>query len=349
MTDSYGPIGGSEPIADVLLTRALGELPVPEHRPTFWADLETALELEDELPSAVADEHRWPSEGRRYAVAVAIAAATLVLVLALVALSGRQRIVSQDPVNAPSPAENDVGTTSSTDSSQPTTSFEEETSRPDSDLPFDIAGVDVDVEVSRFVTNHPCCQRRVVNIQRMADLVQGAVIRPGESFSLNEYVGKRTEAAGFVATESIEEGLLDDLVGGGVNQYATTLFNAALFAGLEIDEHRSPDLYSSRYPLGRDAALGWPDPDLVITNSSEHDVVIWNSYDETSITVALYSKAGVDVEVGQPVGSVDGGCQVETSTRTRTWPDGRVEQDEIVARYRTGEESECDPQSVADD
>ena len=62
--------------------------------------------------------------------------------------------------------------------------------------------------VSEFTTNHACCQGRVENIQRMADIVRGAVILPGESFSLNGYVGQRTRANGFVPAGTILSVLL---------------------------------------------------------------------------------------------------------------------------------------------
>ena len=82
-----------------------------------------------------------------------------------------------------------------------------------------------------FTTYHDAGGARVTNIHRMADLVRGAVIAPGASFSINDYVGERTAEKGFVGAGAIRDGLHVDEIGGGVSQFATTMFNAAYFAG----------------------------------------------------------------------------------------------------------------------
>jgi vancomycin resistance protein YoaR len=86
--------------------------------------------------------------------------------------------------------------------------------------------------VSRFTTYYPPGQPRVINIRRAAALLDGTILRPGDRFSLNERLGKRTRARGFVAAPSISGPIHVDSVGGGVSQVATTLYNAAFFAGL---------------------------------------------------------------------------------------------------------------------
>ena len=113
--------------------------------------------------------------------------------------------------------------------------------------------------VATFTTHHPAGQPRVSNIHKMADYVRGAVIEPGETFSMNDFVGRRTVSRGFVDAPIIGEGnRFDSDVGGGVSQFATTTFNAAFFAGLEIDEYQSHSIYISRYPTGREATLAFP-------------------------------------------------------------------------------------------
>ena len=82
----------------------------------------------------------------------------------------------------------------------------------------------------------------------MADYVRGAVIEPGETFSINDYVGQRTVAQGFVDAPIIDDGNeFDTDVGGGVSQFATTAFNAAFFAGLDI--RRVPEPLDLHRPL----------------------------------------------------------------------------------------------------
>ena len=64
-------------------------------------------------------------------------------------------------------------------------------------------------------------------------------------------------------------------IGGGVSQFATTMFNAAYFAGLDIDESQAHSEYFDRYPRGREATMGFPEPDLRFTNNTpvrDHDL-----------------------------------------------------------------------------
>lgn len=190
-------------------------------------------------------------------------------------------------------------------------------------------------------TRFACCQNRVANIHRIADIVRGAVIRPGETFSINDYVGQRTTDKGFVSDGVIYDGVLTQDVGGGVSQFATTLFNAALYAGLEFGEYQSHSLYISRYPRGHEATISFPHPDLQVVNSTDYGVLIWPEYTDTSITVRLYSTRHIDVTVGEPRSSSQGNCTRWTTPRTRTYPDGRTEEDTVHAVYRPAEGVRC--------
>ncbi len=190
-------------------------------------------------------------------------------------------------------------------------------------------------------TRHACCEPRVNNIHRIADLVRGAVIRPGETFSVNGHVGQRTRANGFVEAPVIQNGEFSTGVGGGVSQFATTLFNAAFFAGLDFGEYRSHSIYISRYPRGREATLSYEHPDLQITNNSPYGVLIWPTYTDTTITVRLYSTPHVSVAAGGLSSSPQGNCTRVTQPRTRTFSDGRVDQDSVFAVYRPGEGINC--------
>ncbi len=190
-------------------------------------------------------------------------------------------------------------------------------------------------------TNHACCQNRVTNIHRIADIVRGAVILPGETFSINDFVGRRTVEKGFVSDGVIYDGVLTQDVGGGVSQFATTLFNAALFAGLEFGEYQSHSLYISRYPRGHEATISFPAPDLEIVNPTPYGVLIWPEYTDTSLTVRLFSTNHIEVRVGDPSSRPQGNCTRWTTPRTRTYPDGSSEQDTVFALYRPEEGVDC--------
>ncbi|MGQ0431436.1 MAG: VanW family protein [Microthrixaceae bacterium] len=192
-----------------------------------------------------------------------------------------------------------------------------------------------------FTTYHAATGARVVNIHRIADLVRGAVVLPGERFSMNEHVGKRTAAKGFVAAGAISNGEHVEEIGGGISQFATTTFNAAFFAGLDIDEYQAHSEYFDRYPRGREATMGYPSPDLVFTNNTPYGILIWTSYTSTSLTVTLYSTPYATAEQTAISEGASGNCKVVTTTRTRTYPDGRTETDKFRARYRPGPGQGC--------
>lgn len=205
-----------------------------------------------------------------------------------------------------------------------------------------LADLGISELIGEFTTEHPPNEDRVVNIQRMADIVRGAVIEPGETFSLNGYVGERTTANGFVAAGVIYNGVFDEDVGGGVSQFATTLFNAAFFGGLDFVQYQPHSIYIDRYPYGREATVSWPDVDLVVRNPTDFPVLIWTEYTPTSITVKLFGTAIVSGEqTDQTVESLNECTRVRTE-RTRTWADGRVETDTVGAVYQPSEGLDCD-------
>ncbi len=190
--------------------------------------------------------------------------------------------------------------------------------------------------VGSFTTQYTPGQNRVINIRRIAELTQGVIIEPGETFSLNEFVGRRTTEKGFVPAGTIVNGHLVDSVGGGISQFATTIFNASFFAGLEFDSYQSHSIYFSRYPYGREATISWPAPQLEIHNPTPHGVLIWPTSTESSVTVDLYSTKWVDVEqTGQTQSTIGVSCTRVTTERTRTFVDGSGEDvDSVFATYR---------------
>lgn len=163
-------------------------------------------------------------------------------------------------------------------------------------------------QVSTFTTNYPAGQDRVKNIHRAADIMQNRLIQPGEKLSLNQAIGRRTPERGFVVAPVIYAGEFTDDVGGGVSQFATTFYNAVFFGGYPILEHQAHSLYISRYPLGREATLSWPKPDLVFVNDTQAGILVRTGYTATSITVTFYgSKEGREVRAEGPeiLGTID--------------------------------------------
>lgn len=196
----------------------------------------------------------------------------------------------------------------------------------------DARDLSITQKVSSFTTEHQCCEGRVTNIHRFADLMDGVVIDPDETFSLNGHVGERTAAKGFVAGGAIQQGEYVDEVGGGVSQFATTFFNAAFFGGYEIVEHKPHSYYISRYPMGRESTLNYPTVDVKIRNDSPYGILVDTSYTDTSITVTFWGKKWVDVEstTGEPHN------YTSPKTETRTNPDLAPGTEQVVQSGGTG-------------
>lgn len=201
-------------------------------------------------------------------------------------------------------------------------------------------------QVSSFTTPHGCCENRVINIQLMADLMRGYYLLPGEILSINDYIGPRTTAKGFVPAGAIRLGRLTPEIGGGVSQFATTIFNAAYFAGLDFLEYQAHSLYFSRYPFGREATISSPAPDLVIENTTDFPVLIWTSYTPNSITVSMYSTKNVEAAQIATRSSKRSQCTYVETDRLRTYEDGRQVVDTFVALYRPADGIDCNGNQI---
>ena len=143
-------------------------------------------------------------------------------------------------------------------------------------------------KVSSFTTYYPYAAYRNVNIPRAASLINGTVLKPGETFSMNGTVGERTAANGFTTGFIISNGVFAEDLGGGVSQVATTTYNAAFFAGLEDVEHWPHSFFIDRYPPGREATVAWGSKDLRFRNDTPYGVLI-----EAHVTPATAASSGV--------------------------------------------------------
>ncbi|MBM7365576.1 VanW family protein [Gordonia hydrophobica] len=154
------------------------------------------------------------------------------------------------------------------------------------------------------------------NIRLVAQEVNGAVVLPGETFSLNGYTGPRGTAQGYVESGIIDHGRPSKAVGGGISQFATTLYNAAYFAGLDDAGHTEHSYYISRYPEAREATVFEGAIDLQFTNNTPYGIVIETGWSSSNITVRMWSTKTVDVE------SITGSRTDPTSPTTVRLPAG---------------------------
>jgi vancomycin resistance protein YoaR len=142
--------------------------------------------------------------------------------------------------------------------------------------------------VGSYHTTYGGIPSRLHNVALVANLIDGALIKPGATFSFNGTTGERTAEKGFQEAPVIINGELQTGLGGGVCQVSTTVFNAAYDAGLQIDERTNHALYISHYPLGRDATVDFPTLDLKFTNDTDHWLLLRTFVGTGSLTVNLY-------------------------------------------------------------
>jgi vancomycin resistance protein YoaR len=150
----------------------------------------------------------------------------------------------------------------------------------------------------QFRTNATKNEKRNINIELMCKAVDGIVLKPGETLSLNELVGQRTLEKGFTIAPAIVDGQLTDDVGGGICQLAGTLYNAALLADMEIVERVHHTWPSDYLPIGLDATLNWNNKDLKIKNRSAYPIYFAAELKDLIVSVEIYGQPlPEDVEI----------------------------------------------------
>lgn len=142
--------------------------------------------------------------------------------------------------------------------------------------------------LSSFTTRFEASNgNRVHNIRLAAKKLAGAIIKPHAEFSFNERVGRRTEENGFKESVVIFDGEFVKGMGGGVCQLSTTLFNAALRAGMKITESRNHSLSVSYVPPSLDAMVS-EYSDLKFVNPFDTPVYVNASVKQGSVTVECF-------------------------------------------------------------
>lgn len=129
---------------------------------------------------------------------------------------------------------------------------------------------------------------RSENIKLATDRTSDILLMPGETFSYNEHTGMRTKANGYKNAPVIVEGVVQEGIGGGVCQVSSTLYNAALYAGLEIVDIKNHSIPSTYVPKGRDATVTDSGIDFVFKNNLKHPIYIKNYVSSNIVTCMIY-------------------------------------------------------------
>ncbi len=141
---------------------------------------------------------------------------------------------------------------------------------------------------------------RTNNIRLATNKINGVVLLPGEEFSYNKIVGKRTAQAGFKPAAAYSGGKVVQELGGGICQVSSTLYNSVLRANLEI-VRRSNHRFATGYcPLSTDATVSWGGPEFIFKNSRKYPIKIVASVNGGRINVEIYGckeEVEYDVEI----------------------------------------------------
>ena len=141
-------------------------------------------------------------------------------------------------------------------------------------------------------------QKRTTNLRLAANKINGTVLMPGETFSYNKVVGERTIAAGYQEAPIYVSGKVVDGLGGGICQITTTLYNAVVYANLDIVERSNHQFVPSYAPASRDATVVYGSIDFKFKNNRNYPIKIVCSVQNGIANFQIYGlKTDNDYEV----------------------------------------------------
>lgn len=149
--------------------------------------------------------------------------------------------------------------------------------------------------LSTFSTKYDSSNtNRSTNLRLAASKINGAVVMPGEVFSYNKTVGKRTEEAGYKDANGFSGGRVVPMLGGGICQVSSTLYDAILYANLNVIERYNHMFQATYVEPGKDATVVWGSLDFKFENTRKNPVMIKASAQSGHLQVDIY---GIKEEV----------------------------------------------------
>ncbi|MFC3886032.1 VanW family protein [Bacillus songklensis] len=134
------------------------------------------------------------------------------------------------------------------------------------------------------------------NISLATKAINNYVVFPGETFSFNKVVGKRTEDKGYMRAPVIVKGEMSEGIGGGICQVSSTLYNAVDNAGIKIVQRYSHSRRVPYVPPGRDATVSWYGPDFRFQNNYNQPILIRAKTYGARMIVTIYSSESINYE-----------------------------------------------------
>lgn len=144
--------------------------------------------------------------------------------------------------------------------------------------------------IGRYITSFKVQNKtRTNNIRLASNAINNYVIFPGETFSFNKVVGKRTAGKGYLKAPVIIKGEFSEDIGGGICQVSSTLFNAVDNAGLQVIQRYSHSREVPYIPPGRDATVSWYGPDFSFKNIYNQPILIRSKTIGDQLVIKLFS------------------------------------------------------------
>ncbi|TMV43824.1 hypothetical protein FE783_34215 [Paenibacillus mesophilus] len=137
-------------------------------------------------------------------------------------------------------------------------------------------------------------KNRSFNLALASKTINNHVVFPGELFSFNKVVGRRTEDRGYLRAPIIVRGEMSEGIGGGICQVSSTLFNASDRAGLQIVQRYSHSRDVPYVPPGRDATVSWGGPDFTFVNQYNQPILIRSFAGGGTMSVSIYSSDAIE-------------------------------------------------------
>lgn len=158
----------------------------------------------------------------------------------------------------------------------------------------DAKALNIKEKLSTFLQHFPPATYRYVNVGTAARRINGTILEPGATYSMNGTLGERTAANGYTTGFVISGGRFREELGGGVSIITTATWTAAFYAGLERIEQHAHGLYISRYTAGLEATVSWGNLDLRFRNDSGNGVLITATRYNDGVRITMWGTKKFD-------------------------------------------------------
>jgi vancomycin resistance protein YoaR len=144
-------------------------------------------------------------------------------------------------------------------------------------------------KLSSFTTSYNCPANRRNNVRLATKYSTNVFLAPGQEYNFDRQIGPRIASRGWALAPGITgPNTLDDVLGGGICQVSTTMFNAVFFAGLKVTERHNHSIYINHYPKGRDATVTGGGKNLRFVNDTGHYIWIRGTSTGVTTTISIY-------------------------------------------------------------